>query len=192
MLLITGSAVPVGAQGVGAPPTSGRATIRVELAAAFSTPLVEDGNGVTVRSGIGPVVAADIVWRLRERTAAVATLRAAGSPLSIASSGRRWSAGSVRQLDVAVRLERAVADETTVAAGLTGSLLSGPRDVIPFRAGRFLVLWGGEVAIARRLVASGAMDAVLAGDVLRVGRQRDERLASGWVGRLRLGARHAF
>lgn len=167
---------------------------RAEVGAAASTPLVEDGNGVTVRRAIGPLAGADALIPIGPRSAVVVTVRAASGTLGIRSSGRRWSAGASRQFDLAVKLERAMPAAIVAAIGVALSHLRGPSDVVPFRSGSgSITSWSTEATLARRLSSSRPIDGVLSGDILRIARQARESpaLAAGWVGRIRLGVRYA-
>ena len=167
---------------------------RLELGAAASTPIIEDGNGVAVRRGIGPFAAADATWALDERIMMAASVRGSVAPLNMRSNERRWSGGRVRQLDLALGVERPMFASVAVGAGLAVALLHGPDDIIPFRGGRGMLYgWGPEVSIAARISRARRIDAVLAGGALRIRLpKQDTPVVGGWVGRLRLGVRHAL
>ena len=167
---------------------------RAEVGAAASTPLVEDGNGVTVRRGIGPLAGADALIAIDRRSAVLVTVRAASGTLGVRSSGRRWSAGASHQFDLAVKLERALPAAIVAAVGVALSHLRGAADVVPFRTGSgSITTWSTEATLARRLSSSRPIDGVLSGDILRIAGQAREspELAAGWVGRIRLGLRYA-
>ena len=181
----------LGAQGMGARTLSG---YRIEAGLAASTPIVEDGNGVAVRRGVGPYLSGDAIWSVAERTTIAASLRGSSARLHMRSMERRWSGGTAHQFDFALRAERGVMPSLTLGAGLVGSLLRGPRDVIPFRSGQgFLYAWGSELSAAARLSRARRLDAVFAADAVRISPPNSEAwLVGGWIGRVRLGIRHAL
>jgi hypothetical protein len=167
---------------------------RGDLGVAVSTPLLEDGNGVSVRRGPGPVVSGEAVMAIDARSALVITLRAASAPLRARSSGRQWSAGDSRQIDVGMRLERRAPGGTIVGLGLAASRLTGPVDLVPFRGESGAILtWGTEVTLSRRLSSQGPLHALVATDVIRLPRQgtANPSVHAGWVGRVRLALRYA-
>jgi len=167
---------------------------RAEVGAAASTPLVEDGNGVTVQRGVGPLAGAEALIAIDSRSAVLVTVRAASGTLGVRSSGRRWSAGASHQFDLAVKLERPMPAAIVAAVGVALSHLRGASDVIPFRTGSgSITTWSAEATLARRLSSSRPIDGVLSGDILRIAGQARESpgLAAGWVGRIRLGLRYA-
>jgi hypothetical protein len=178
-------------QGLGANTLSG---YRLEIGAVASTPVVEDGNGVSLRRGIGISVAGDVVWTIDDRTEFVATLRGSVAPLRLRSLDRRWSGGWSQQFDFALRVEHELAASLVGGAGLAVALLRGPGDLIPFRKPPGDIYgWGPELTLARLISAERNVHAVLAGDATRISPPgSDTRLVGGWIGRLRLGLRHAL
>lgn len=166
---------------------------RVELGAAASTPLIEDGNGVTVRRGVGPVLGVDAGIDIGARSGANILLRIASAPLRARSATGAWSPGSSRQVDLGVSLGHLGPAMTVVSLGVSATHLRGPRDVIPFRAGA-INSWSAEAALSRRLLPERALQLVLAGDLLRMpgGGTEDPPVRAGWVGRGRLALRHVF
>lgn len=166
---------------------------RVELGAAASTPLVEDGNGVTVRRSIGPVLGVDAGIDIGARSGANVALRIASAALRARSATGAWSPGSSRQVDLGVSLGHLGPAMTVVSLGVAATHLRGPRDVIPFRGGA-INTWSAEAALSRRLLPEHALQVVLAGDLLRIpgSRAEDPPLRAGWIGRGRLVLRHVF
>ncbi len=184
-------AAHVDAQGIGAGTLSG---YRLELGVTASTPIVEDGNGVAVRRGLGPILAGDALWIAGERTRIVGSLRASVAPLKLRSLEQRWSGGSAWQLDFVLRAEHAVAKTVSLGAGLGASLIRGPDDLIPFQGGRgYIYGWGPELIIAFPFSRERRTDVVIGGDAVRISpRSRDAHLVGGWIGRARLGVRRVL
>ena len=190
VLCLVASPAGLAGQGVRASRLGG---FRLELGAAATTPIVEDGNGVSVRSSVGVIGAGDATLTIDARTAFVGSLRGSTAPLRLRSMDRRWSAGWAQQLDLALRLERAVTSSIAVGGGMAASLLRGPDDVIPYRGGGgTLYGWGPELTLAAKIPGTRHLHAVLGADAVRINpRDRDARIAGGWIGRLRLGLRYA-
>jgi len=167
---------------------------RGDVGIAASTPLLEDGNGVSVRRGLGPVVSGEAVMAIDARTALVITLRAGSAPLRARSSGRQWSAGDARQIDIGMRMERRAPGRTMVGLGLAASRITGPDDLVPFRGvSGAIMTWGTEATVSRRLSSAGPLHALIATDVIRLPRQTaaNPSVHAGWVGRVRLALRYA-
>ena len=167
---------------------------RVELGAAHATPLVEDGNGVTVRAAPGMVAGVERVVRVAPRSAAAIGLVADLSRLSLRSGGRRWSAGTATRVDLVARAERETWFATTASLGIAATRVIAADDVIPFRASDgSITSWSTHAAIARRIRPELPFDVALAADMLRLPGQPDEDLPmeAGFVARLRLMVRYA-
>lgn len=190
-LLLAAAAERAEAQGIGARTFSG---YRVELGAAASTPIVEDGNGVSLRRGIGPAAAGDAVWTIGTRTAVTGTLRGSVAPLHLRSMDRRWSGGWSQQLDLVLRIEHGLGASIGLGAGVVAAVLHGPDDLIPFRSGGGTLFgWGSEVTVTTSVSRRRRLHAVLGGDAIRISPpRRDSGSAAGWIGRLRLGIRHVL
>lgn|GEM_PF-4785561 len=123
------------------------------LGISTSTPLLADGNGTRVRSGLAPVVAAHLVAvrGLPGDMYAGVTVRGARSSLSLRDDGERWNGGSVWQVDV-------MADATWRRGpfSLTGAIgatwLRAARRVRPLEHAR--VLPTGEIGVGIRRTGS--------------------------------------
>lgn len=190
-LLLAAGAERAEAQGISARTFSG---YRIELGAAASTPIVEDGNGVSLRRGIGPAAAGDAVWTIGTRTAVTGTLRGSVAPLHLRSMDRRWSGGWSQQLDLVLRIEHGLGASIGLGAGVVAAVLHGPDDLIPFRSGRgTLYGWGSELTVAALVSRTRRLHAVVGGDAIRISPPRREGgSGAGWIGRLRLGIRHVL
>ena len=166
---------------------------RLELGAAASTPILEDGNGVSVRPGLGVIGAADATRTIDARTTFVVSLRGSAAPLRLRSMDRRWSAGWTQQLDLALRVERALTASIAVGGGMAAAVLRGPDDVIPYGEGAGILYgWGPELTLAAEIPGEPHLHALLGGDAVRITpRGEDARIEGGWIGRLRLGVRYA-
>lgn len=167
----------------------------VELGAVGSTPFVEDGNGVTARAGLGPFLGAALSLAIGDRMALTAGLRGASAAMRLESSGRDWRAGRTHQYDLRVGIEIEAAAVLGIAASAFAARVTGPDDVIPFRAasGRIWT-WGAEAAGYVTIARRPYIDVLIAAGVARLGSQRQENppLAGGWVGQLRLGVRYGL
>src|SRR5687768_12782065 len=114
------------------PASAQPATLRVELAATAGTPWVEDGNGVTVRQGVGAAVGVAIALRsrtvalLRTPLAPVVTVRASTTPLRAAQGDATWGVGRSRQLDLGLGGRVTLRDIGDASAALVISRLDGP------------------------------------------------------------------
>jgi hypothetical protein len=163
------------------------------VGAIASTPLVEDGNGVTVRAGIAPFLSAGLSRRMSERVVATADIGGASAPLRLRSSGHHWRAGTTRRYDIQAGVELAASRVVTVEASAVAARLTGPHDVIPFRtASGALWTWGGEAGAHVTVARRARVELLVAAGITRLAAQRAENpsLAGGWVGHLRLGVRH--
>ena len=166
---------------------------RLEASAAHSTPLLEDGNGITVFRGVEMGGGVERIIPIRAGVSLALAGRAATAPLRVESSRREWRAGSVQRFDLAARLERRGPAATVLGVGASVSHLRGPRDVLPFRGqSGSITTFAPEVTVSRQLGARAPLHAVVAGDLLRLGGGAglEPRPHAGWVGRLRLGLRH--
>jgi hypothetical protein len=168
-----------------------RAVWSFEIGAVGSTPFVEDGNGVTVRAGIGPFGAASVVVPVGSRASVTAGVAGAFGALMVRSAGRRWHAGRTLRADLRAGVRTAAPRALTIGASVIVSRATGPDDVTPFRDGGGIWLWGGEVAVARPVAHRGRLQLLVAGDLSRLAGQGRENppLDGGWIGRLHLGLR---
>ena len=167
----------------------------LELGAVGATPFVEDGNGVTTRPGFGAFLGAGVSLPVGDRMSLTAGVRGSTASLKVESSGREWRAGRTHQYDVRLGVATEAARYLGIAASAFAARVTGPDDVIPFRSssGR-ISAWGAEVAGHVPLVRDPRIDLLIAADAARFGSQLRENppLAAGWVGRIRLGVRHAL
>ncbi len=167
----------------------------VEGGASYSTPFVEDGNGVFARAGVGPYLRIGASRGIFSRTRATAGLRADAAALRLRSSASAWRAGTTRRLDVHAGLEVDVTPRVTALAGLLGARASGPDDVIPFRTHRgALWTWGMEAGAVIPVDRRRRTAITVVGEATRMAAQPSEnpRLAGGAIGRVRIGVRHAL
>jgi hypothetical protein len=177
------------------PPSERRAwNWSVEIGAVVATPLVEDGNGVTVRTAAGPFVGAQLAMRRNAAAAFTVGARASSAALRVASTSRDWRPGRSQRFDLRVGVETSPISRLTLGVSGFAGLVTGPDDVIPFRRndGRVAV-WGGELGGAFPLIRERNIDLLIGVDAARLASQRGENpaLAGGWIGALRLGVRHA-
>ena len=189
-LLVT----PLGVSSAQSAPEDGHRRWGFELGASLATPLVEDGNGVVVRTGAAFVAGVDRAIHASPRAAIVLGVLGAASHVSVRSSGREWSAGSAGRLDVGVRLERSVARLGAASLGVAAVHVAGPDDVIPFRARRAgITSWAAQVAAARAVSKDRGQAVMVAADLMRLPAVAGEDFAmqAGWVGRVRVTLRHA-
>ena len=136
-------ALPLGAQKRRA---SAPDQISVEAGAGFGSIYFEEGNGTTVRGGVAPVLGVEALWATGRSLRAGFAVRASRDALRISDDGRSWGAGHATRFDLygtlAWDVERIA---FRVAAG--PAWLSGPDDVVPFRAQGTAMHWGGGVTV---------------------------------------------
>jgi hypothetical protein len=174
--------------------------LRVEAATTAGTAWVEDGNGTTVRQGLGGMAGIEIVHRPDGRRAILPALapslsvRAGFASLRATQEGNSWDAGRVRQLDLVLGAEAGIRRLAIVRVALVYSRVDGPNDVTPFRRqlGR-LDGWGFDAAVSRPLGSRLPLRATVGVHALRLSRRSAPDLAvdGGWVGRFRVGIQYA-
>lgn len=109
-------------------------TFRVELAAAGSGAFLTDGNGLDIRAGLAPALGLAAVWPAGHWYVISLFARGSAASVDVSESGRHWSAGRTRQLDLGAAVERRLlGDLFAVRLGGGASWLTGPSDVAPFR-----------------------------------------------------------
>jgi hypothetical protein len=167
----------------------------VEIGVVASTPLVEDGNGVTVRAAPSPYVGGQVTLRGEQLLEIWMGLRASSGAVRVESTDTDWRAGRVLRYDLRVGAGMNAWREVTIGVSGFAGIVSGPNDVIPFRRsnGR-LAIWGAELVGTRPLLRGRRIDLLLGMDAAHLAGEGRENppLAGGWVGQLRLGIRHAF
>jgi hypothetical protein len=172
---------------------SGRLRWTIELGVTAGTPLVEDGNGVTVRAAVGPILAGGLSIRLRPGVAMVTGVRLATSGLRVESNDDAWHAGRVGEYAATVGVELQPIPSIALAASLLGARLTGPSDVIPFRSGA-LSTWGTDVAGYVHLSPRVPLELAVGASFFRLPGQTRETLPldGGWAGQVRIGVRHVI
>lgn len=189
--LLAASALPAAAQSDGRP--------RFELAAVYSTALVEDANGTDVGYAIAPALGAGYAWTLSPGLSASLGARATRAGVEIDYAGSRQSAGSGWIIDVRAALEREVArcgappsrGCTSIHAGLGALWAGGPGDVAPFTVERGAML-AGEVGAAVRVATTLPLFFTGAAQAFRMGGATvdDPIQETGTVVRFLVGVRH--
>ena len=164
----------------------------VELGVIAATPFAEDGNGVTVRAGVGPFVGGSIRSRIDPRFVLTSGLRVSASALRVESSAGEWRAGTTWQTDLRIGLETSVTRRLKISGSASVARATGPQHVVPFRAGGGSVwMWGSELAGHVTVPRHPRIAVVVAAGAARVASQSktEPPLDGGWIGQLRLGVR---
>jgi deoxyribonuclease-4 len=167
--------------------------IGAELGITGGTRLIEDGSGISVRQRISPSLGLNAQLPLSPRIAVGGSLRAARMPLTVEQSGSRWSGGTAYQYDIALSVAHQLPGMLVGHIGALGAIIFGPRDLVPFRLrGGRVGLLGSEIGLSRRL-GRAPLHATVDGQLLRLGGQssEDPPINAGWIGRIRIGVRHA-
>jgi hypothetical protein len=174
--------------------------LRIDLGATAATPWVRDGNGTSVREGIGGFAGIEVRLR-REPTGETNArfipsllLRVGAAPLRGTAEGQSWDAGSAVQGDLSLGVEYPVARRTTARLGVVHSWIRGPDDVTPFRRELGALRgWGLDASIARGSWLPLDLGAVAGVHLLRAGSRVDAAtdVDAGWVARVRIGVRYA-
>lgn len=120
------------------------------IGVAVSTPLLADGNGTRVRSGVAPMLAArmELPWPHTGRLRPVAVARGAVGALQLGDRGERWSGGTLWQGDLLVGAAWEGAPLFLIGA-LGGSMLHASRRVTPLERTR--VAPAAEAALRVRI-----------------------------------------
>ncbi len=163
---------------------------------AHSSVLVDDANGITVRTAWAPALGAALAWPVASATRAVLGVGASTATIRVRTqydqpdgSSTEWSAGRSWVLDGAVGIERDLRPALSLRGGLGVLALRGPRDVAPF--GRGGLHAAAEVGAAWRLPTDHALFAALTVQGYRVGgRNALDPVRPGSVSRLILSVRH--
>lgn len=171
---------------------------RLSAEVAFTTPLVEDGNGTTVRYAPAPAVGGGFAWTLSPGLSMVLGARAARAGVRVEDQGGERDAGSGWAVDATAALERTLgcADPEgtgclALRAGVGALWLGGPDDVTPFRAAGGARLQG-EFGAAMRIAQGLPLHLTAAAQAFRLGGETagDPVRESGTVLRVLVGVRH--
>jgi hypothetical protein len=180
-------------------PSTARVTFRdqgwrVEVAGAYTTPLVRDANGTEVRLPVGAALSAGSSWSVATRGRLALTARATMAPVDLEDDGDTWDGGMSWSLDGIAGLEWQVHSRLWLRAGVGALLLRGPRDVLPFRdaSGTHAVHPTWEAGLAARLLGARPVFASLVAQGFRLGGATigDPIDEPGAVARLLLGVRY--
>lgn len=156
-----------------------------------------DGPDVPrVSTGLGFTFAADARRALTDATGAAAVLRVSVQPLDLQENGVQWKGGTLTQYDlmaiVAVRAPSPGSVRATLEGGIGAAVLTGAKDVVPFRDAAALAPIG-EIGVAVMLGSASAatrnVSLVARYGVVRASPAVDEGATAGWVGRVSAGAR---
>lgn len=162
-----------------------------EFALALPSLLVDDKNGTRVWSTIAPVVGVAGTWQLSPRLQSVIGLRGSLASVAVDAGAEEWKAGRTGQLALRAGLEHRVHERFGISAAASGTWLSGPDDVTPFRddAGWH---WGGEAGVSWRAGRTRPfwLFAAVEGFMLGGGTVSDPIPGTAWVRRIVVGVRH--
>ena len=166
---------------------------RVSALLATGTDYLQDEAGVTVRPGVAGGLGVEGAWTTGDRYTAGLGLRGTSAQVVIAEENDTRSAGTVRQFDVIVFLERALLARGALRIGGGGAWTRGPSDVVPFRYGnneRFQPT--GEIGALVRVVTRGPLFASATWQASRFGGATlgDPIREPGWVNRALVGIRY--
>ena len=193
--LLTGlSLVPTRADGQHAAPSVRNTVVcpSLEAGVVATTRLAEDGNGVTVRARPGAFAGGALSVWFSPRFAVAGGVRASIGALRLESAAGEWRGGTVSQADLVLGVETRVSRAVRLSGAGFVARASGPRHVVPFRAGDGTVwMWGTEVAGLVSVPTHPRIAVVIGAGALRIGsRPRAEPpIDGGWVGQLRVGIR---
>ncbi len=173
-----------------------------EAAVAVARPILEDGNGTTVKPGIGPVGGIMAAWLTGGRTVLTLGMQGSTFSLRLKDGDASWSGGHAWQVDIMGGVERQIAGcATRDSRGCTlgrgalgGTWLRGPGNVIPFRFGGSGVHPAGEVGATVRLLVKRPLSATVMAHAFRLGGSRAEDPVSGpgTALQFRFGARYGL
>jgi hypothetical protein len=168
------------------------ARISVEAGAVAATAFAEDGNGVTVRARPGAFVGGAVSVSISRDVAIAAGVRASTSALRLESPATEWRGGTTSQADLRIGVETRITRALRLSGAGVVARASGPRHVVPFRAGRGSVwMWGAELAGAMSLPGRPRLAVIVVAGASRLGSspRAEPPIEGGWIGQLRLGVR---
>ena len=173
-----------------------------EAAIAVARPFVEDGNGTSVKPGVGPVGGVMAAWPARSRTMVTLGVQGSAFSLKLEDGGASWSGGRALQLDIMAGVEYEIAgcaarDQrgcTSLRGAAGGTWLSGSDDVLPFRFGGTGLHPAGELGVTVRLLVRRPLSATLVAHAFRLGGStaNDPISNPGTALQFRLGARYGL
>ncbi|MDQ6887346.1 MAG: hypothetical protein M3068_08640 [Gemmatimonadota bacterium] len=115
---------------------------RVEIGVAYSSVLVDDANGITVRTPWAPALGAGLAWGIAPATRVVLAARASTASVQLQDrydqsdgSSAQWSPGRSWVLDGMGSIEHDVRATLSLQGGVGVLALKGPSDVAPFGKG---------------------------------------------------------
>lgn len=161
-----------------------------ELGLALPSLLVRDANGTRVQANLAPVAGVDMRWKLSPRLHSLVGIRGSIASVSVDAGADKWSAGRTSQLAIRTGLEQRFEAGIGVSLAASGTWLSGPDDITPFRddAGWH---WGGDAGLSWKLGRHRPISlfAVVEGFMLGGNAANDPVPRPAWVRRFVVGAR---
>lgn len=164
---------------------------RFEVALALPSLLVDDRNGIRVWSTIAPVLGVAGMWKLSPRLTSVVGIRGSLASVSVDAGADDWKAGRTSQLAVRAGLGHTFEAGLGVFVAGSGTWLSGPDDVTPFRDGAGWH-WGGDAGVSWRVSRNRPLSlfAAIEGFMLGGATTSDPVPSPAWVRRFVVGVRH--